>query len=302
MAIRTEQTLALLKDREPFSKLERADIEALLAMVEYRSYAPGDLVFDTNTQPSYLFLVEEGRFHLRLPNNTNKEIGTGEFFGEIGFINQDFRSGAVWATQDSVVSCISRKKLLDKQYVRPEVALLIIQELAKRIITYLRSKEQTSTEEIIWQGESGGVEFKSTLRWNMFTNKKDKNIEHAALKTIAAFLNTNGGILLVGVSDSGEVLGLEKDQFSNHDRLLLHLNKLLTDRIGTIFTKFVHASVEKVNERALLRIDCQPATRPAYLRDGQQEHFYIRTGPSTTALALSKVYHYIQERFFAKDD
>ncbi|MEM9934465.1 MAG: RNA-binding domain-containing protein [Bacteroidota bacterium] len=299
--MRTDQTLAIIQDHELFSQLEQEDVESLLAIIEYRNYTSGDTVFDTNTQPSYLFLVEEGQFNLRLPNNTHKEIKVGEIFGEIGFINQDFRSGAVWATQDSTVSCISRSKLLDKEYIRPEVALLIMQDLAKRITTYLRSKEQVSTEEIIRQGESDSVEFKSTLRWNLFTNKKDKNIEHAALKTIAAFLNTQGGILLIGVSDSGEVLGLEKDQFANHDKLLLHLNKLVTDRIDTLSTQFIHTSVEKVNGKALLRIDCQPTTQPAYLREGHLEHFYIRTGPSTTALALSKVYTYIQERFYTQN-
>ncbi|MEM8900093.1 MAG: RNA-binding domain-containing protein [Bacteroidota bacterium] len=299
--MRTDQTLAILQEHELFSQLEQEDIESLLAVIEYQNYTSGDLVFDTNTQPSYLFLVEEGQFKLRLPNNTHKEIKVGEIFGEIGFINQDFRSGAVWATQDSVVSCISRTKLLDKEYIRPEVALVIMQDLAKRITMYLRSKEQISTEEIIRQGESDSVEFKSTLRWNLFTNKKDKNIEHAALKTIAAFLNTQGGILLIGVDDSGEVLGLEKDQFANHDKLLLHLNKLVTDRIDTLFTQFIHTSVEKVNGKALLRIDCQPTTRPAYLREGNLEHFYVRTGPSTTSLPLSKVYTYIQERFYTQN-
>lgn len=297
--MRTDQTLAFLQDDELFSQLEKADIESLLAVVEYRSYAPGDVVFDTNSQPRYLFLVEEGEFNLRLPDNTLKDIVAGDIFGEIGFINQDFRSGAVWATQNSVVSCISRTKLLDKAYVRPEVALLIVQELAKRITTYLRSKEQVSTEEIIRLGESDSVEFKSTLRWNLYTDSKDKKMEHAVLKTMAAFLNTQGGILLVGVSDEGEVLGLENDRFANHDKLLLHLNKLITDRVGTLFTQHIHASVEKVNGTDLLRIDCQPSIQPAYLRDGQTEYFYIRTGPSTTALALSKVYSYIQERFFS---
>jgi len=300
--MRTEKTLAIIKEHELFCQLTANDVECLLAAIEYRNYDTGELVFDANTQPSYLFFVEEGRFNLRLPNNTHKEIGAGDFFGEIGFLNQDFRSGAVWAIEDSLVSCISRSKLLDKELVRPEVALLVIQELAKRITTYLRSKEQISTEEIIRQGESDNVEFKSTLRWNIHINKKDKNIEHAALKTIAAFLNTQGGILLIGVSDEGEVLGLEADQFTNHDKLLLHLNKLIKDRIGTLFTQFVNASVEKVNGTPLLRIDCKSATKPAYLKDGSSEYFYIRTGPATTALALSKVYTYIQERFFSRMD
>jgi hypothetical protein len=34
---------------------------------------------------------------------------------------------------------------------------------------------------------------------------------HEVTKTIAAFLNTSGGMLLVGVNDSGAVLGIEPD-------------------------------------------------------------------------------------------
>lgn len=37
--------------------------------------------------------------------------------------------------------------------------------------------------------------------------------------------------------------------------------------------------------------------QPVYLNDGQSEHFYIRTGPSTTDLGLSKVYGFIKDRF-----
>lgn len=60
-----------------------------------------------------------------------------------------------------------------------------------------------SVEELIHRGESERLEFKSTLRWNLHTDSKDKRIEHAVLKTIAAFLNTQGGTLLIGVEDDG---------------------------------------------------------------------------------------------------
>jgi len=46
---------------------------------------------------------------------------------------------------------------------------------------------------MIRKGENKTVEFKSTLRVNLHTNKPDKEIGKVALKTIAAFLNTRGG-------------------------------------------------------------------------------------------------------------
>ena len=63
--------------------------------------------------------------------------------------------------------------------------------------------DKPATGELIDVGESGEVEFKSTLRWHLHAERMDKEIEHASLKTIAAFLNTAGGTLLIGVNDDG---------------------------------------------------------------------------------------------------
>ena len=74
---------------------------------------------------------------------------------------------------------------------------------------YLRAHRQA--EELIKRGESKTLEFKATLRWNLRENRKDdKAITHAVLKTIAAFLNTAGGDLLIGVADDGTVTGIEQ--------------------------------------------------------------------------------------------
>ena len=81
-------------------------------------------------------------------------------------------------------------------------------------------------KELIAQGESKTLEFKSTLRWNLEENRKDpERVTHAVVKTIAAFLNTEGGDLIVGVNDVGEVVGIELDQFDSNDKFMLHLGK-----------------------------------------------------------------------------
>jgi len=95
--------------------------------------------------------------------------------------------------------------------------------------------ENINSEELrslIDTGENDRFELKSTLRWNLKSNRPDKEIENAWLKTIIAFLNTDGGLLLIGVEDDGNVLGLEPDKFPNADRYLLHVNNLIRERIG----------------------------------------------------------------------
>jgi predicted HTH transcriptional regulator len=59
--------------------------------------------------------------------------------------------------------------------------------------------------DLIAAGESGGVEFKSTLRTNLHTHQPDEKIQLSALKTIAGFLNAHGGTLVIGVVCGGRV-------------------------------------------------------------------------------------------------
>ena len=57
--------------------------------------------------------------------------------------------------------------------------------------------ERLEVEHLITLGESDTLEFKSTLRTNLKTGEKDKRMEKAVLKTLVAFLNSEGGTLLI---------------------------------------------------------------------------------------------------------
>ena len=70
----------------------------------------------------------------------------------------------------------------------------------------------TSTEELLEASDEGRlVEFKSTARWNVREERKDKAMEHVIAKTVAGFLNGQGGTLLIGVNDDGHPIGLDQD-------------------------------------------------------------------------------------------
>lgn len=292
--------LATIGQHEVFSTLNPVELAALSKIIKPKTYQAGEVIFDVNKRPNYLFYIKKGSLTLHLTNNEYKTLLPGQIFGEIGIINNTFRSGTVIAAEPTETICICGTRLFQEEFIPPAIALKIVRALGKRITDYLRSKEQISTKELIEQGETEYIEFKSTLRWNLFSNKKDKAIEHAALKTLAAFMNTAGGILIIGVADDGEILGLKNDQFPNHDKLLLNLTNLIKDRIGELHIQFLHFSIEKILEKHILRIDCMPANIPAYLKHEKLEHFYIRTGPATTDLRLSQVYSYVRDRFDKK--
>ena len=68
---------------------------------------------------------------------------------------------------------------------------------------------EVTIEELLTYGESNELEFKSTLRWNLESKQTDKNIEKAISKTIAAFSNADGGVLIIGVEDEWSYLHME---------------------------------------------------------------------------------------------
>jgi type I restriction enzyme, R subunit len=89
------------------------------------------------------------------------------------------------------------------------------------------------SEELIKRGESKTLEFKSTLRWSLKEDRRDdKGVTHAALKTIAAFLNTDGGDLLIGVGDDGSIVGIEADQLDNDDKFMRRPGQGRAQRYG----------------------------------------------------------------------
>ena len=154
-----------------------------------------------------------------------------------------------------------------------------------------------SVADFVNLGEGKQVEFKSTLRVNLHTGEKDKRMEQAVVKTVAGFLNTNGGTLIIGVGDDGHPIGLQTDQFVNLDKMHLHLDNLLKSRIGPEFSLYIHTRFDEFEDEQVMIIEVSPSRSSAFVKDGNSERFHIRTGASTSELTPSETQRFIQERF-----
>jgi hypothetical protein len=161
---------------------------------------------------------------------------------------------------------------------------------------------------LLEQGESNTVEFKSTARWNLRDSKKDRTMEEVILKTVAAFLNTQGGTLLIGVADDSSIVGLEPDyqalKKSNRDGYELWLmNDLLLKEMGKAIAPYLTVTFHMIDEKDVCKIAIVPATQPVYVdirdKSGQLcETFFIRTGNSTNKLEKpSEITTYIKQRW-----
>ncbi len=173
-----------------------------------------------------------------------------------------------------------------------------LREAARQRGTFdIRQLSEEAIRRMIAAGESERLEFKSTLRWNLKAGRPGKEIELASLKTVAAFMNSDGGTLLVGVSDDGTVTGTAADRFENDDKYLQHFSNIFKQHIGLEFSEYVDFALRPVGDRHVLVVTCRKSTRPVFLRNKKDEHFYIRSGPSSRDLTPSQMLEYVQERF-----
>jgi hypothetical protein len=160
-----------------------------------------------------------------------------------------------------------------------------------------KGPEGASIRDLIAAGEASEVEFKSTLRMNLHTGQPDERIQLATLKTIAGFLNAKGGTLLIGISDSGEALGLSADAFPNIDKMSLHLVSLIKDRMGELFLPYVHIHFDDFEDQRLLIVRCEKGPKPVFLQDGGAQRFFVRGSNATIELQGVAVMDYVKQRF-----
>ncbi len=160
----------------------------------------------------------------------------------------------------------------------------------------LENRQKEDIQRLIRDGESNRLEFKSTLRTNLETGETDKRMEKAVLKTIVAFLNTDGGNLLIGVDDDGDIIGADIQSFENKDKMGLHLTNLIASKIGNSFLPFITFNLIDFDDKVVIRVKCDPCPMPVFYKDGKIEIFYVRSGPRTEELTGMTLISYIKNR------
>ena len=154
-----------------------------------------------------------------------------------------------------------------------------------------------SIGDLIADGESEHLEFKSALRMNLNTQTTDRRVELGALKTLAAFMNSTGAVLVVGVSDGGRPVGVQVDGFASEDRMGLHLRNIAITRVGPAAMSCVHARFETYCGVRVMAVRCDPSPAPVYVRGPDESvEFYIRAGPSSSNLSVRDSHEYIVTR------
>ncbi|MFW0788792.1 helix-turn-helix domain-containing protein [Gordonia sp. CPCC 205333] len=176
------------------------------------------------------------------------------------------------------------------------------------VVAHFQKPQRETLADLIAAGESDRIEFKSTARVNLRSGDKDPRMEQVIVKTVAGFLNADGGTLLIGVDDGGAPLGLDADyqtlKVPDADRFELWLRDLLTTSLGQTTAAEVLIAVEALTDpagvtRPVCRVRVSASPRPVYLSPSKNapSEFWVRSGNSTRQLHVDQAAEYVMHRW-----
>jgi serine/threonine protein kinase len=171
-----------------------------------------------------------------------------------------------------------------------------------RAVTRSLARPEVTLAELIRGGESAHVEFKSSLRYDRQTREKNPRLELAVAKTVAGFMNGEGGTLLIGVDDEGRVIGIEDDITTlntkpNRDGWELHFTTIMENHLGPDAAACVSVEFETTREGTVAVVRCLPRSRPTWVRDGKARILFARIGNSTRRLPEPFADVYIEDNW-----
>ena len=279
-----------------FQNFDTEELEIISSIANTFSVEPGEIIFSELTPANSLFLLTKGHIHLIFDNKKIIDISHGQVFGDWAVVNDNMRIATAKSTVFSEVIEIDANAIKEFK-IDPKIAYKIVRQIANNLVSRLVIRSQIASHILIEEGETQFTEFKSSLRWNTHTNKRDSEIELACIKTIAGFLNAKGGVLFIGVKDDGSILGIKNDSFENADKMMLHLNHLIASKLGKEATFQVHLSIVSINQHLILRADCDASHQPIYVKTDKDELFFVRIGNLTQSYSIKNAVEYIKERF-----
>jgi len=165
-------------------------------------------------------------------------------------------------------------------------ANMMFKELNDRIdLKHRKDKKENEIREMISSGENEKLEIKSTLRFDLREGIVNKKLEYVVAKTISAFLNSEGGTLVIGVDDDGNILGLGKDiqtlSKQNSDGFELHLRQIIKKYLGKNFEKYLKMTFPEIEGKKICVTKISKSGKPVFINFEGNERFFVRNGNAT---------------------
>lgn len=171
----------------------------------------------------------------------------------------------------------------------------------QRVVDHLERELRRDIDSLLAQGESERVEFKASTRWDYREQRANRALEDVVARTIAGFMNHQGGSVLIGVDDAGVVLGLEADYATlkrpNRDGLQQFLAGLVASHLGADLCPLTHVLFHDLAGKDVCRVVVEPSRRPVYVRERGTLHYVLRAGNTCRELDIREAMAHVAVRW-----
>ncbi len=158
----------------------------------------------------------------------------------------------------------------------------------------------------VYLPESETQEYKESWQYDVRqsisngTSVKNPKLQLSSIKTVAAFLNTNGGNLFIGVSDDNSIEGLHRDlefHSGSIDKLQLSISEIISNSIGIEKKPYYTIQMIEIDGRHICHVKVSPChTSKTWTNFGGVQYFHIRDGNGTKSLSGEDADSYWAER------
>lgn len=155
-------------------------------------------------------------------------------------------------------------------------------------------------EELLKIEENQTFERKSSTFYD-YKNKCCNNaLKHVIVKSVAGFMNKDGGTLLIGVHDDGTELGLEKDyaclkgKKKDRDGYQQVINQLLLNELGRPSSAHFKVTIEEHEGKDFCVVTVYRANTGVWIKQGLV--LPVRTGNTTQQLSGKEAKEYLDGR------
>ena len=190
------------------------------------------------------------------------------------------------------------KRFEDFLVARREMIARKINEFMHALVSEPMVVHQRPLVELVALGESATLEFKSTFQWDVVQGKQNTALRHEVLRTVAAFLNTGGGTLVIGVEDDGKAFGIEHDltfvKGKNTDGFQQTLASVTADQLGAGISPYIKVRFEPLSGHSVCVIDVDRCSEPAFLKGQHGPEFWVRLANTSRRLDAEETVRYVQ--------
>jgi hypothetical protein len=185
-------------------------------------------------------------------------------------------------------------------HYRPPIKRLISEDEWSETLGVLEMLD-TDIARLINQGEGQRLEFKSTLRYDLRENEVNKALEKVIAKALCGLMNADGGVLIIGVDDSGQAIGLDYDLQVLHKKTEDGFERALTDvavnYLELPYRQYLSPSFEDYQRKRICVIRVEKSKHPVFCLFGGRHELYVRVGNLTKSLDAKETLDYVANRF-----